>query len=146
MNSRFNLIKAFKDGHRFYTDSLYGKIVIADQSAYDYRTGVDLGPDKTDDGVVFLDFSRNITVVPSGAYLVPVRLANLDECQTIASKEEAEWLRQTFRFLVVEPNQDVVSSYGYEVKFNSGQPVLLRDGRIIASINFYDYDDEVMVS
>ena len=102
--NRFELIRSFPGGHRFYVDRESSRIAVADQSVFDNPLGRDLGPEATADGVLWLDFSRAIRRTRGKAfaptYLVPIQVPESEtDYVTVCSPAEADWLVETFAFV-----------------------------------------------
>lgn len=102
MTARFRLIRAFKDGHRFYTDAETGRIAVADQGALDNRHRIDLGPEATDDGVLWLDFSREV-IRHSMGFSIPLEAPDGRRSSTPADLQEVNYVVDTFRMGKASP-------------------------------------------
>lgn len=98
MDTRFRLIKAFKDGHRFYTDGITGRIAVADQSVFDSPDRVDHGPHTSADGLLFVDFSRPIPNASDWRGWPSLGVVDTDgnKSMTTLSHAERDWLREVF--------------------------------------------------
>jgi len=85
--TRFNLVRHFRRGHKFFTDGEHrGELAVADQSG-DY-------PDKTDDGVLWLS---RVQVGDDGGYnLVVVDEQGL-EFFSPCEKDEFMWALNRLR-------------------------------------------------
>ena len=101
MSERFKFIKAFRNGHRFYTDGETGRIGVADQSC-ERSVGRFGTPEDTDDGILWLDFSRVPEYQHTGwgeHFSFPIIKAEangLNSYSTPCSESEYDWLNQTF--------------------------------------------------
>jgi hypothetical protein len=82
-SDRWTQIAGFNDGHKFFKDKS-GTIAIADQSGE--------FPEDTDDGVLYLDFSRKMFVNHLGSYSIPLIDKDGKETLTVGDFNEAAFL------------------------------------------------------
>lgn len=86
---KFTLIKSFPNGHRYFHSDQPGdeKIYVADQSG--------LSPASTEDGIMWIDFERDINVNWRHAAL-PVTLANQKKKTTPLGIDEMLWISRHY--------------------------------------------------
>jgi hypothetical protein len=91
-SSPFLLVRKGIRFHHFYVDERDGRLVIADHSC-DNRYGEPSGPEYTDDGVLYLDFERPVTLLDDyrGHYCMPLKRPNGQLSQTIVVMDEVQW-------------------------------------------------------
>lgn len=98
----FIKIKEFRDGHAYYVERESGRITVADMGRFG-RFDQDLGPTNTDDGVLYLDFTRE---VKGGVdrhrnkkFWVPLTPDRVNEStHMVVSEIERLWIEQTFNW------------------------------------------------
>lgn len=94
-------IKDFKDGHAYYIERSSGRIAVADMGRFGLF-GVDYGPKNTDDGVLYLDFTKSVEEFPIAdgetKYYVPLTPDMGATCNMVVSKAERDWILETFRW------------------------------------------------
>jgi hypothetical protein len=76
--------RAARDAHKYFRELSTGKIGIADLSG--------LYPEETDDGVLYVDFTREMTGPGRYGYSLPLTRASGELCSTLVSPEERMWL------------------------------------------------------
>jgi hypothetical protein len=93
-------IKDFNDGHAYYVERSTGRIAVADMGRFG-ALNKDYGPRNTEDGVMYLDFSRNIKEQRDWVgwtYLVPLTPSMGATFNTIVSEAERQWIKETFKW------------------------------------------------
>lgn len=93
-------IKDFKDGHAYYVERKTGRIAVADMGRYG-MFNEDLGPVNTEDGVLYLDFTRDVKVYhdwDGDLYHVPLTPDMGETYNMVVSQAERKWIGDTFNW------------------------------------------------
>jgi hypothetical protein len=93
-------IKDFNDGHAYYVERSTGRIAVADMGRFG-MFNKDYGPRNTEDGVMYLDFTRNVEERHGRVntkYLIPLIPAMGATFTTIVSEAERQWIKETFNW------------------------------------------------
>ena len=100
MMEDFINIKDFDDGHAYYIERSSGRIAVADMGRFG-MFNVDYGPKNTEDGVLYLDFTREVKTYhdwEGDLFHVPLTPDMGETLNMVVSKAEREWIAETFQW------------------------------------------------
>lgn len=109
MTDRWKLLLEVPNEHRFFSSSFHpGEIVIADDSGET--------PDKTDDGILFLDIKKDIKENSEWQklYELPLVFPNGETSSAIASRKEAELVARTFNMRICPDSEESEVELGHD--------------------------------
>jgi len=134
------LVKSVPGGHKFYRNEANGRMAIADRSGR--------YPNQTDDGVLYVDKNRPISISHDGYVCLPILNEAEQEYHTVIDIDQAVWLAREHHHRVVvtgKQGQSYPIVFQHEMLSEQQQAIL---GYVLSDLieNGSEYVDDLRAS